>query len=64
MTAFSLRLTNGANAVSKLHAVTANATWKDIVDHEILAITNGVHTARPGSVRRSRSSSRAIWMPT
>ena len=43
MTAFSLRLTNGANAVSKLHAVTANATWKDIVAHEIQAITNGVH---------------------
>jgi glycogen phosphorylase len=43
MTAFSLRLTNGANAVSKLHAETANATWKDIVDHEIQAITNGVH---------------------
>ena len=43
MTAFSLRLTNGANAVSKLHAETANATWKDVVDHEIQAITNGVH---------------------
>jgi len=43
MTAFSLRLTNGANAVSKLHAVTANSTWKDVVDHEIQAITNGVH---------------------
>ena len=43
MTAFSLRLTNGANAVSKLHAETANATWRDIVDHEIQAITNGVH---------------------
>jgi len=43
MTAFSLRLTNGANAVSKLHAVTANATWRDVVDHEIQAITNGVH---------------------
>ncbi len=43
MTAFSLRLTNGANAVSKLHAVTANETWKDVIDHEILAITNGVH---------------------
>jgi len=43
MTAFSLRLTNGANAVSKLHAVTANATWREIVPHEILAITNGVH---------------------
>ncbi|HUP54962.1 MAG TPA: alpha-glucan family phosphorylase, partial [Methylomirabilota bacterium] len=43
MTAFSLRLTNGANAVSKLHAETANATWKDVIDHDILAITNGVH---------------------
>src|SRR5690349_13226455 len=30
MTAFSLRLTNGANAVSKLHAATANATWNSI----------------------------------
>jgi starch phosphorylase len=43
MTAFSLRLTNGANAVSKLHAVTANTTWQSVVDSEILAVTNGVH---------------------
>ncbi len=43
MTAFSLRLTHGANAVSELHAVTANATWQSIIDHEILAVTNGVH---------------------
>jgi starch phosphorylase len=43
MTAFSLRLTRGANAVSKLHAVTANATWQGIVDHDILGITNGIH---------------------
>jgi len=43
MTAFSLRLTNGANAVSHLHARTANATWKGITEHEILGITNGVH---------------------
>jgi starch phosphorylase len=43
MTAFSLRLTNGANAVSKLHAVTANATWKGVPGHDIIAITNGVH---------------------
>jgi starch phosphorylase len=42
MTAFSLRLTNGANAVSKLHAATANATWSSI-DNRILAVTNGVH---------------------
>ena len=43
MTAFSLRLTNGANAVSQLHAETANATWSGITDHPILGITNGVH---------------------
>ncbi len=43
MTAFSLRLTYRANAVSKLHAETANATWDGIVEHEILAVTNGVH---------------------
>ena len=44
MTAFSLRLTSGANAVSQLHAATANDTWRDIVPHRILGITNGIHT--------------------
>jgi glycogen phosphorylase len=43
MTAFSLRLTNGANAVSKLHAVTANATWNTVTEKPIRAVTNGVH---------------------
>lgn len=43
MTAFSLRLTSGANAVSQLHAETANATWSGIVGKPILGITNGVH---------------------
>jgi glycogen phosphorylase len=43
MTAFSLRLTTGANAVSKLHAATANGTWQDIAPHGIMPITNGVH---------------------
>ena len=43
MTAFSLRQTNGANAVSKLHAETANATWSAILANPILGITNGVH---------------------
>jgi glycogen phosphorylase len=43
MTAFSLRLTTGANAVSKLHAVTANQTWQGIAPNGIKAITNGVH---------------------
>lgn len=44
MTAFSLRLSNGANAVSQLHAETANGTWQGITDHAILGITNGVHS--------------------
>ncbi|MCI0344672.1 MAG: alpha-glucan family phosphorylase, partial [Chloroflexi bacterium] len=44
MTAFSLRLTNGANAVSRLHGRTANETWRGIVPREIDAITNGIHT--------------------
>jgi starch phosphorylase len=45
MTAFSLRLTNGANAVSKLHAMTANGTWRGVTRNgDILAITNGIHT--------------------
>ncbi len=43
MTAFSLRETEGANAVSQLHAQTANATWSAVVDKPILGITNGVH---------------------
>ena len=43
MTALSLRLTNGANAVSQLHAATANETWRETVPHEILGVTNGVH---------------------
>jgi len=44
MTAFSLRLTSGANAVSQLHGRTANATWQGVMPHEILGLTNGVHT--------------------
>jgi starch phosphorylase len=43
MTGFSLRLTRGANAVSQLHAKTADATWRGIAPHEIIGVTNGVH---------------------
>ncbi len=44
MTAFCLRLTSRANAVSQLHAVTANATWDAVTGAGgILGITNGVH---------------------
>ncbi len=43
MTGFSLRLTNDANAVSQLHAQTADATWSGIAPHRIRGITNGIH---------------------
>jgi starch phosphorylase len=45
MTAFSLRLANGANAVSKLHGETANDTWERLLGgRSIHGVTNGVHT--------------------
>jgi glycogen phosphorylase len=45
MTAFSLRTSNGANAVSQLHASTANDTWQGVLgSRAILGVTNGVHT--------------------
>ena len=44
MTAFSLRLTCGANAVSQLHAATANQTWAQLMGpRPILGVTNGIH---------------------
>jgi starch phosphorylase len=43
MTGFSLRLTRAANAVSQLHARTADATWRGIAPREIIGVTNGVH---------------------
>jgi starch phosphorylase len=43
MTGFSLRLTRDANAVSQLHARTADATWKGVAPGEIIGVTNGVH---------------------
>ena len=43
MTGFSLRLSVRANAVSQLHAETANGTWHQIIRRPILGITNGVH---------------------
>jgi starch phosphorylase len=45
MTAFVLRLARDANAVSRLHAATATATWQPIAGHPIEPITNGIHLA-------------------
>jgi starch phosphorylase len=43
MTGFSLRLTRAANAVSQLHARTADATWREVAPQPIVGVTNGVH---------------------
>lgn len=43
MTAFCLRVSRAANAVSLLHSKTANQTWHDVAKREILGVTNGVH---------------------
>jgi glycogen phosphorylase len=45
MTAFVLRHATAANAVSRLHGETANATWGPVRPQPISAITNGVHAA-------------------
>ncbi len=63
MTAFVLRHAADANAVSRLHAVTATETWEPVAGHPIMAITNGVHVATwlGGRVRRAIES--AIGQP-
>ncbi|HET9456340.1 MAG TPA: alpha-glucan family phosphorylase, partial [Candidatus Limnocylindrales bacterium] len=43
MTAFSLRLTRDANAVSQLHAQTADASWQGVAPNGVIGVTNGVH---------------------
>jgi starch phosphorylase len=43
MTAFGLRISRGANAVSQLHGDTANQTWSESVGYKIDGLTNGVH---------------------
>jgi starch phosphorylase len=45
MTAFVLRHTADANAVSRLHSATATETWQEVAGHPIGAITNGVHVS-------------------
>ena len=63
MTAFVLRHASNANAVSRLHAITATQTWQELAGHPIEGITNGVHVptwlGRP--VRRVIRS--AVQMP-
>ena len=64
MTAFSLRLTNGANAVSLLHGHTANGTWYGVS----AARDPGPHERRPhadlGRPADARHRSSATRTPT
>ena len=60
MTAFSLRLTNGANAVSKLHAATANSTWREIPPHGII----GDHQRGPPTDVGRRADPRPVTSGT
>ncbi|MEX1073145.1 MAG: alpha-glucan family phosphorylase [Chloroflexota bacterium] len=64
MTAFVLRHATAANAVSRLHGETANATWSSLARQPIAAITNGVHTAtwigRPMRRLFERATSRSL----
>lgn len=43
LTGFALRLSRGANGVSRLHGETANGTWHRIAGFTVQGITNGVH---------------------
>ena len=63
MTAFVLRHAVGANAVSRLHADTATATWQDLAGHPIDAITNGVHVPTWLGRPVRRLIQRAIGVP-
>ena len=64
MTAFVLRHARAANAVSRLHERTANASWHSLLREPITAITNGVHTAtwigRPMRRLYERATARSL----
>lgn len=64
MTVAGLRLSKRANAVSKLHAVTARKMWQDVTQAApILAITNGVHgkTWQDERIRRAYAQGGDLW---
>jgi starch phosphorylase len=64
MTAFVLRHAAAANAVSRLHGETANATWAAVAARPISTITNGAHAAtwigRPMRRLFERATSRSL----
>ena len=65
MTVAGLRLSRRANAVSKLHGVTARAMWANVADAApIVAVTNGVHapTWQAPSIRAAAGDAGRLWV--
>lgn len=66
MTVAGLRLSRKANAVAKLHGVTAREMWKDVTGAaEIIAITNGVHNGTWQDQRTAQAfkEGKDLWAP-
>lgn len=66
MTVAALRLCYKANAVSKLHAKTANKMWEGVQGKApILAITNGVHlgTWQDQGIKKAYADGSDLWQP-
>ncbi len=66
MTAAGLRISRKANAVSKLHGITAKKMWAKVQDaSEIISITNGVHngTWQDKRVLKAHSDKLDLWAP-
>jgi glycogen phosphorylase len=65
MTVGGLRMSRKANAVAQLHAVTANAMWKDVKDRaEIVGITNAIHAPTwvdNRIVKAAKNTTNEIW---
>lgn len=66
MTVASLRLSNIANAVSKLHGKTARQMWRGVSNSApIISITNGVHvnTWQNPEIRKAFKRGTDLWEP-
>lgn len=64
MTAAGLRLSKKANAVSRLHGITAKRMWADVHGaSEIISITNGVHngTWQDKRILKAYSDKLGLW---
>ena len=65
MTVAGLRLSRKANAVAKLHGVTARNMWKDVTNaSEIIDVTNGVHNGswQDERIVRAYREEKDLWL--